>query len=107
MRIGIPSEIRSGETRVAATPETVKKLTAGGLHRVTVQAGAGTGANIPDKDFETAGATIAAGAAEIYEQAELVLKVRGPDPCEIALITPKTVVIGILAPHEPAGTEEA
>jgi len=105
MRIGIPSEIRSGETRVAATPETVKKLTVGGVHRVTVQAGAGTGANIPDGDFANAGATIAGSAAEIYAQAELILKVRGPDPCEIALIAPNTVIVGLLVPHDAAGLD--
>ena len=50
MRIGIPAEIRSGETRVAATPETVKKLAAGGKHQLLVQTGAGNGAAIPDAD---------------------------------------------------------
>ena len=65
MRIGIPTEIRPGETRVAATPETVRKLTSGRLHSVMVQAGAGTGAHVPDADFAAAGATIAGSAAAI------------------------------------------
>ena len=51
MRIGIPAEIYPGETRVAATPETVKKLTAGGRHTVIVETGAGAGASIPDDEF--------------------------------------------------------
>ena len=51
MRIGIPAEICPGETRVAATPETVKKLTAGGRHTVIVETGAGVGASIPDAEF--------------------------------------------------------
>ena len=76
MRIGIPAEVRSGETRVAATPETVKKLTTGGRHEVVVQSGAGTAASIPDSDFSAAGATIAATAAEAY-QADIVLA-QGP-----------------------------
>ena len=75
MRIGIPAEISPGETRVAATPETVKKLTAGGRHTVIVQTGAGTGASIPDADFTDAGATLGC-AADVYGQADIVLKVR-------------------------------
>ena len=103
MRIGIPTEIQPGETRVAATPETIKKLAAGTLHTVIVQAGAGAGANIPDRDFQAAGATIAGSAAEVYTQAELLLKVRGPDACEIAMLKPGTIVIGLLSPHDPSG----
>src|SRR5258705_7433264 len=103
MRIGIPTEIQPGETRVAATPETVRKLAAGTVHTVVVQAGAGAGANIPDGDFQAAGATIAGGAAEVYAQAELLLKVRGPDACEIAMLKPGTIVVGLLSPHTPSG----
>jgi NAD(P) transhydrogenase subunit alpha len=105
MRIGIPTEIRPGETRVAATPETVKKLTAGSLHSVIVQSGAGAGANIPDQTYQAAGATIAATAADVYSQADIVLKVRGPDPCEISLLRPDAVVIGLLAPHDRPGID--
>lgn len=100
MRIGIPTEIRPGETRVAATPETVKKLAAATFHSVTVQSGAGAGANISDSDFETAGATIAGSAADVYAHAELLLKVRSPDACEVAMLRPGTIVIGLLSPHE-------
>src|SRR5258705_12800824 len=103
MRMGIPTEIQPGETRVAATPETVKKLAAGTLHTIIVQAGAGAGASITDRDFQTAGATIAGSAADVYAQAELLLKVRGPDACEIAMLRPGTIVIGLLSPHDPSG----
>jgi len=103
MRIGIPTEIRTGETRVAATPETVKKLVAGSLHTVVVQAGAGAGASVLDRDYQAAGATIVSSAAEVYAQAELLLKLRGPDPCEIAMLKPRTIVIGLLSPHDPSG----
>ena len=65
MNIGIPAETRPGETRVAATPETVKKLAAGGRHAILVQTGAGVAASVPDKEFEAAGAKIVAGAKEI------------------------------------------
>ena len=103
MRIGIPTEVRPGETRVAATPETVKKLTASRFHAVMVQAGAGAGASIPDGDFQSAGATITGSATEVYGQSELLLTVRGPDPCEVAMLAPGTIVIGLLSPHDPSG----
>ena len=105
MRIGIPKEIRPGETRVAATPETIKKLIATQLHTVIVQAGAGMGANISDQQFETAGANISDAAADVYAGADLLLKVRGPDPCEIAMLRPGTIVVGLLAPHDRLGLE--
>jgi len=105
MRIGIPKEIRPGETRVAATPETIKKLTASRLHAVIVQAGAGTSASIADQQFEAAGATISETAADLYAQADVLLKVRGPDPCEIAMLRPGAIVIGLLGPHDRAGIE--
>src|SRR5438105_2256133 len=105
MRIGIPTEIRPGETRVAATPETVKKLAGGNLHSLIVQSGACTRAHIPDHAFETAGATIAPTAADVYGQAELLLKVRGPDQCEIAMLRPDASVVGLLAPHDRAGLD--
>ena len=57
MQIGIPAEIVAGETRVAATPETVKKLKAAG-HTIVVQRGAGHAANYPDAQYEQAGATV-------------------------------------------------
>src|SRR4029434_1990950 len=105
MRIGIVKEIRPGETRVAATPETIKKLTASQLHTVIVQAGAGTAANIADQQYEAAGATISATAADVYAQADLLLKVRGPDPCEIPMLRPGTIIVALLAPHDRPGIE--
>ena len=103
MRIGIPTEIRPGETRVAATPETVKKLTAGKFHEVVVQSGAGVPASAPDKDYEAAGATIVASAADVYSKADLILKVRGPDANELALMKKGAMLIGLLTPHDAAG----
>ncbi|MGE3510972.1 MAG: Re/Si-specific NAD(P)(+) transhydrogenase subunit alpha [Vicinamibacterales bacterium] len=103
MRIGIPTEVRPGETRVSATPETVKKLTAGKFHQVLVQSGAGLGASVPDRDFEAAGATIVTTAADVYASAELLLKVRGPDASELAGLRPGTILIGLLTPHDTSG----
>lgn len=99
MHIGIPAEIRGGETRVAATPETVKKYTAKGVHKVSVQSGAGAGASIPDSAYQEAGATIVADAAELYAQAQIVLKVRGPESAELAMIRKDAVLLGLLTPH--------
>ena len=104
MRIGIPAEVRSGETRVAATPETVKKLTAGGRHDVVVQSGAGTAASIPDSDYSAAGATIAATAADAY-QADIVLKVRGPEAAELPLLRRGSILVGMLNPFDAAAIE--
>ena len=72
MRIGIPAEVYPGETRVAATPETVKKLTTGGLHSVIVENNAGACASIPDASFATAGAALGC-AADVYRTADIIL----------------------------------
>ena len=103
MKFGIPAETRTHEKRVAATPETIAKLTKGGHHQVVVQAGAGAGASIPDEQFTAAGATIAASAAEVYAQAEIVLKVRGPDASELAQLKGGQTLIGLLKPHNKDG----
>lgn len=105
MQIGIPAEIREGETRVAATPETVKKFTAKGVHQVFVQAGAGAGASMTDAAFQEAGATIVASAADLYAQSEIVLKVRGPAPEELAMMRKDAVLVGLLAPHQQGNIE--
>lgn len=105
MHIGIPAEIRGGETRVAATPETVKKFTAKGFHVVLVQSGAGAGASIPDEEYQAAGATIVAGAAELYGQSQIVLKVRGPESGELSMMRKDAVLLGLLSPHQAEGIE--
>ena len=81
MIIGIPRETRAGETRVAATPETVKKLAASGKHQLVVETGAGTTSSIPDREFQAAGARIA--SADEALGADIVLKVRGPTEHEL------------------------
>ena len=80
MHIGVPLETHAGETRVAATPETVKKLVGQG-HQVTVQAGAGVSASIPDSAYEAVGASIgndAAAAAHRITDSVPVICVRHP-----------------------------
>jgi NAD(P) transhydrogenase subunit alpha len=103
MRIGIPAEIRAGEKRVAATPETVKKLAA--QHEVRVQAGAGAGASIPDSQYAESGAKLVAGAAEIYAESDLVFKVRGPDAGELAMMRSGCMLVGLLNPHDKDGIQ--
>jgi len=102
MKIGIPAETRPGETRVAATPETAKKLAA--KHELRVQAGAGVRASYPDAEFEKAGAKIVASAAEAYD-ADIVLKVRAPQQSELASLKSGSVLIGLLDPYDAAGFE--
>jgi len=96
MKIGVPAETRPGETRVAATPETVKKLA--GKHQIVVQSGAGLAASITDEAYAAAGAQI--GSAADAFGAEIVLKVRAPNAEERAQIKPGTVVIGMLNPFD-------
>src|SRR6267378_2052833 len=104
MNIGIPAETRAGETRVAATPETVKKLAAGGRHSILVQSGAGVAASVPDKDFEVAGAKIVAGPRD-FSAADIVLKVRGPQEGEAGLFKRGAILIGLLNPYDRATME--
>jgi H+-translocating NAD(P) transhydrogenase subunit alpha len=98
MRIGIPAETYPGEGRVAATPETVKKLAAGGHNTVIVEAGAGIHASAPDTEYVTAGASIGC-AADVYRQADIVLKVRRPEDAELPLLRRGTILVGLLTPH--------
>ena len=77
MKIGVPKERRAGETRVAISPDTVKKYVDLGIE-VAVETGAGDGSNIPDQLFQAAGATIAPDAAAAIGNADLVLKVQRP-----------------------------
>jgi len=77
MRIGVPKEIKVEEYRVGLVPESVARLVALG-HRVIVQAGAGEGIAATDEDYRRAGAAIAAGAGEVWREAELVVKVKEP-----------------------------
>jgi len=104
MKIGIPRERRPHELRVAATPDSVKKLVALGAE-VLVEAGAGEGAAYTDEAYRAAGATIVPDEAACLGEADLVLKVQRPlteaegGPDELAMMKQGAVLIGILAPH--------
>ncbi|HEX2886606.1 Re/Si-specific NAD(P)(+) transhydrogenase subunit alpha [Vineibacter terrae] len=101
MKIAIPKERRPNETRVAATPETVKKLKALGFDTI-VEAGAGEAAAYPDADYAAAGATIAADAAATYAEADIVFKVQRPmlagegELSEVELLRPGTTLLAPL-----------
>jgi NAD(P) transhydrogenase subunit alpha len=102
MLIGVPAETTVGETRVAVTPETVKKLKAQG-HTIRVQSGAGVAASVTDEAFTAAGAEItdAAGAFGC----DLVLKVRNIFDNEASLMKPGTTLVGMLNPFDASGLQ--
>ncbi|MGJ7606042.1 Re/Si-specific NAD(P)(+) transhydrogenase subunit alpha [Variovorax sp. LT1R20] len=102
MLIGVPAETAAGETRVAVTPETVKKLVASG-HIVRVQSGAGVAASVTDAAYQTAGAEITDQAGAL--SADMVLKVRTPSDAEAGLMKSGAVVIGMLNPFDAAGLQ--
>ncbi len=105
MIIAIPKERRQGETRVAATPETVKKLKGLGLD-VVVESGAGGATRITDSDFEAMGAKIAPDAASALKDADIVLKVRAPAQEEIALYKRGAILAALLSPATEKDTIE-
>ena len=100
MRIGVAAETAAGETRVAVTPETAKKLVAQG-HSVCVQSGAGVAASAPDTAYQAVGAEVVDAASALG--AELVLKVRAPSAPELALMRPGATLVGMLNPFDAAG----
>jgi NAD(P) transhydrogenase subunit alpha len=96
--IAVTRERRAGETRVAAVPETVKKLIASGFS-VVVEAGAGEAASYPDADYAAAGATLAKTAKDALAKADILFKVRAPEAAEIAAIKAGTIVVATLNPY--------
>jgi NAD(P) transhydrogenase subunit alpha len=104
--IAVTKERRAGETRVAATPETVKKLIAAGWS-VVVEAGAGLSASVPDADYETAGAELAKTAKAAIGKADILMKVRGPEAEEIAALKSGAIVIATLNPYGDRATVDA
>ena len=103
MLIGVPLETAAGETRVAATPETVKKLKALG-HTLQVQSGAGVAASATDEAYVAAGAHIVDRAVALG--ADLVLKVRAPLADELELMKPGAVLVGMLNPFDRDGLQK-
>ena len=102
MLIGVPSETLAGENRVAATPETVKKLIAQG-HSLRVQQGAGVRASVPDAAYAAVGAQLVEASAAW--QCDIVLKVRAPSAAETQYIQSGSAVIGMLEPFNAEGLQ--
>jgi len=101
--VGVPTEVKSEEYRIALTPVGARELTARG-HRIMVQAGAGRGSAISDEDFAAVGAEIVSSAAEVFGGAELILKVKEPQPSEIAQLGSGQILFTFL--HLAAYPEE-
>jgi alanine dehydrogenase len=91
MIVGVPKEIKADEYRVAMLPVGAEELSQAG-HRVLIEAGAGQGSGIADAQYQAAGATIVTEAAEIWSTAELVIKVKEPQPSEWPLLRPDQIV---------------
>ena len=104
--IAVTRERRDGETRCAATPETVKKLIALGA-TVAVEAGTGAGSSIPDADYAAAGATVAKDLKAVLAGADILLKVRGPTAQEISALKPGAIVVALLDAYREKDTVQA
>ena len=87
MRVGVPKEIKVHEYRVGLTPASVAELVAAG-HEVVVETKAGSGIDCPDKAYEKAGAQILPDAPSVFKAADMIVKVKEPQPQEIALLEP-------------------
>lgn len=102
MLIGVPAETTAGETRVAITPETAKKLIAQG-HSIRVQSGAGVAASVTDEAYAAVGAQVT-DAASAWA-CDLVLKVRGPQANEASSVKSGSAVVGMLEPFNAEGLQ--
>ncbi len=87
MRVGVPAEIKPDEYRVAITPAGVREIVEHG-HEVLIEAGAGEGSAISDDDFEAQGARLVPDAATVFAEAEMVVKVKEPQPPEVEMLRP-------------------
>jgi alanine dehydrogenase len=87
MKVGVPTEIKTDEYRVALTPAGVRELVEHG-HEAIVQAGAGVGSTIPDGEYQAQGARVAPDAQSVFDEADLILGVKEPQPTEVAMLRP-------------------
>jgi alanine dehydrogenase len=95
VRVGVPTEVKPDEYRVALTPAGVRELAVHG-HEVVTQAGAGEGSAIADSDYAAQGARVVPDAGSVFEQAELILKVKEPQPEEVAQLQPEHTLFTFL-----------
>jgi alanine dehydrogenase len=105
MRIGVPKEIKVQENRVGLVPAAVRELTAAG-HRVLIQTGAGAGIGCTDEDYRAAGATVAPDAAAVFNDSQLIVKVKEPQLEECARLHPDQILFTYLhLAADPAQTQ--
>src|SRR5665647_2482119 len=91
MLIGLPKEIKNHEYRVGLTPASVRELTSHG-HQVLVQTGAGAAIGLSDEQYVAAGAKLAASAKDVFAQADMIVKVKEPQPQECAMLRPGQIL---------------
>ena len=99
MKIGVPKEIYPGERRVATTPEVVKQLAKLG-YDVAIESGAGSAANFSDDDYREAGCEVVSSTTDLWQGADIVMKVRAPDEQETELLRSGQVLISFLWPAQ-------
>lgn len=104
MRIGVPKEIKTLEFRVGLTPGVVESLTAKG-HEVVVESGAGAGVGLDDAAYEAAGAKVLPSADDVFASAEMIVKVKEPQPVEVARLKPHHILFTYL--HLAADKDQA
>jgi alanine dehydrogenase len=95
MKVGVPTEIKTDEYRVALTPAGVRELVEHG-HEVVMQAGAGVGSTIPDEEYTAQGARVAPDAKSVFDEVDLVLGVKEPQPEEVAMLRPDQLLFTYL-----------
>jgi len=95
MRVGVPKEIKNHEYRVGLTPPSVAEFVAAG-HQVFIETRAGMGIDFEDQDYVDAGATILPDAAAVFDKAEMIVKVKEPQPREIAMLKPGQILFTYL-----------
>ena len=98
MRIGVPKEIKNHEYRVGLTPDSVREMVAHG-HEVLIETMAGEGMGSPDADYEAAGAKIVGAAADVFERAEMVIKVKEPQAVERKMLREGQILFTLSAPR--------
>ena len=95
MLLGVPTEIKANENRVGLVPSSVREVIAHG-HRVVVESGAGAGVDFSDDAYREAGAEVVDSAAEVFERAEMIVKVKEPQPSETPLLRPEQILFTFL-----------
>ena len=95
MKVGIPSEIKAQESRVGLTPQSVQQLTNHG-HAVLVENNAGFGAGFENADYEKAGAKIASSAADVFNDSDMIVKVKEPQSAEVNMLRENQILFTYL-----------